>query len=79
MRYLALLFLISCSASYNEERDYKMPPELEGCRVFKLEDGGPSPTTLYVIKCPNDQPSVSWGENCGKSCSHRNHVQVVHK
>lgn len=76
MRYLVLLFLISCSASYKEETGYKMPPELKGCKVFKLEDGGPSSTILYVVKCPNQQPSVSWGENCGKNCSSRKHVQV---
>lgn len=79
MKYLALLFFISCSASYTEQKDYKMPPELEGCRVFKLENSGASPTILYVVKCPNQQSSVSWGENCGKNCSSRKHVQVVHK
>lgn len=79
MRYLFLLFLISCSASYTEETGYKMPPELEGCRVFKLEDSGPSSTILYVVKCPDQQPSVSWGENCGKNCSVRQHIKLVYR
>lgn len=77
MRYLALLFLISCSASHDEIKGYKMPPELEGCKVFRISDGGPSPTVLHIVKCNNIQPVVSWSRRCGKTCSTVEYVQLI--
>ena len=78
MRYVLLFFLISCSAKHEELKDYKMPPELEGCRVFRINNGGFAESKeLYVIKCPNSQPTVSWVRSCGKSCSTTEYVQVI--
>lgn len=78
MRYLVLLFLISCSASHNEVKGYKMPPELEGCKVFVLNNGGfIESKDLYIIKCPSQQPTVSWTRSCGKTCSTVEYVQLI--
>ena len=78
MRYLVLLFLISCSAKHEELKDYKMPPELEGCRVFRINNGGFTESKeLYIIKCPKEQPTVSWTRSCGKACTTNEFAKMV--
>jgi hypothetical protein len=54
-----------------------MPPELEGCKVFRISDGGPSPTVLHIVKCNNTQPVVSWNRSCGKTCTTTEYVQLI--
>ena len=77
MRYLFLLFLISCSATHEEVTGFKMPPELEGCRVFRVDNGGPSRTVLHLVKCNNTQPTVNWTRSCGKTCTTTEVAQLV--
>lgn len=76
MKYLPLLFLLSCGgADYEKLPDYKFPPELKDCVVYRISGG----KELYVVKCPNEQPSVSWQRSCGKNCITREHSQVVYE
>jgi hypothetical protein len=77
MKYLVLLFIIACSPSYKKLPDYAMPPELEGCKVFTISDGGMASPNLYVVKCPNQQPTTSFMRSCGNGCTKREYVQVT--
>lgn len=43
-----------------------MPPELAGCKVFKLAGDGLN-KTLYVVKCPGGTTTTQWEENSGKN------------
>lgn len=77
IKYLVLIFFIfSCSPYYKSKPDYSLPPELDGCKVFLISDGSKD---LYVIKCPNEQPTVSWERSCGKQCITTEHLKVVYK
>lgn len=77
MKYLLLLLIISCSPSYENMPHYAMPPELKDCKVFTISDGGMTSPNLYVVKCPNEQPTTSFIRSCGKNCTRREYVQVV--
>ena len=72
-----LLLLVSCGSSYQEKTGYSMPPELQGCKVFSISDGGMTSPNLYVVKCPNQQTTTSFMRSCGKSCTKREYVQVT--
>ena len=78
MKTIALLLvLVSCSPSSQEKPNYSMPPELEGCKVFTISDGGMTSPNLYVVKCPNQQPTTSFMRSCGNGCTKREYVQVT--
>lgn len=78
MKYLPLLFLaLACGPRHEELPDYSMPPELKGCKVFLIKDGGVTAKELYVVKCPNATITTSWNKNCGKNCKTTEHVTLV--
>ena len=45
----AILTMVGCEAETKQMGGYIMPPELEGCKVFKLSSGGSS---IRVVSCP---------------------------
>ena len=50
-----MIIFVGCDGPENsyKELDYSvMPPELKGCKVYKIRTSGPDPD-LYVTKCPN--------------------------
>lgn len=76
MKYFVFLFIISCSPYYKSMNDYKLPPELEDCKVFIINDGSKD---LFVVKCPNNQTTTSWTRSCGKNCTTTEHLTTVYK
>lgn len=75
MKYLFLIiFLAGCSAYHEEKTEYSLPPELKDCKVFIVSDGKKE---LFVIKCPNEQPAVSWEKICGKNCYTTVHSKIL--
>lgn len=77
MKYLLLFFLVSCSSSHEEVKGFKMPPELNGCKVFRLNNGGLNPTVLYVVKCTSKSPATVSLDNCGKNCKVKKYSQIL--
>lgn len=75
MRYILLLFLsLACAPSHKVEEDYSLPPELIDCKVYTISDGWKE---LYVVKCPNEQPTTNWDRSCGKNCKTTEHVRII--
>lgn len=66
--YIALLFslvaLVGCTPKAEEEKDYPMPNEMKGCKVFTLYNGV---RYLFTVWCPHANTSVT--TSCGKSCT----------
>lgn len=63
----SVLFLASCTPGYNDNTgSYKLPTELQDCKIFELNGGAGNLTTLYVVRCPNS--SVTTTSSCGKNC-----------
>lgn len=76
MKYLLLIFLVACSPYHKQKPDYSLPPELKDCKVFEIYDGDQE---LYVVKCPSEQPSITWIKNCGKNCYTKRYSKVVYE
>ena len=77
MKYLFLIiFLAACSPYHKEKKEYSLPPELKDCKVFVVSDGFKN---LYIMKCANEQPTVSWVVSCGKNCYTTVHSKILTK
>jgi len=75
MRYLfPLILLAACSPYHKEKKEYSLPPELKDCKVFIVSDGFKE---LYVMRCANEQPAVSWDVSCGENCFTTVHSQIL--
>lgn len=64
---LLTLLLVGCGpAAYTETSIYyKLPPELNHCKVFALEPDGVG-TVLRVVVCPNAQTTTNFATSNGK-------------
>jgi hypothetical protein len=77
MKYLFLIFsIISCSPYYKPKTDYKLPPELDDCKIFEISDGSKA---LYVVRCSRDDVAVSWDRSCGKNCTTREYASMTNR
>ncbi len=71
-----ILALHGCCPYSKQMHEYKMPPEMEGCKVYAISDGSKD---LFVVVCPNTPTSSTWIENCGKNCYKTTHVNLVYR
>ena len=61
LTFLAVAFLASGCHPSAEERFFPvMPKELQGCKVFDLDDGAGKAPRLTVMRCPNSSTSVNY-------------------
>ncbi|AIW03777.1 hypothetical protein CPT_Moogle40 [Citrobacter phage Moogle] len=57
---LGVLFLTGCNPSYeNKDASYRLPPEMQDCRVYKL-NGDTTSRDVIVVRCPNSQTTTSY-------------------
>lgn len=62
---LGVLFLTGCNPSYeNKDGSYRLPPEMQDCKVYKL-NGDATNRDIVVVRCPNSQTTTSY--NYGKN------------
>lgn len=59
----AILTLVGCEAETKQMGGFIMPPELEGCKVYKLSSGI---TDVRVVACPTKECTTVTTQN-GKS------------
>ena len=52
--------------NYSSIETTELPEELKGCKFFKVDPGGNTPS-MTVGRCPNSSTTVSVTENSGKT------------
>jgi hypothetical protein len=64
---------IGCAATDNPNLVVSHLVTIDGCRVYRFEDGG---NNRYLTACPGGSVSASHSESCGKGCT-RTRVEEI--
>lgn len=59
--FFSIISLSATAATFtNITKDYELPSEMSGCKIFYLKGGGFSYSSLYVTQCPNSKTNTSY-------------------
>lgn len=54
------ILLVGCNPSYeNKDASYRLPPEMQDCKIYKL-NGDATSKDVIVVRCPNSQTTTSY-------------------